>query len=316
MAHKTSATGSVSGAFVDRNVGTSTPGTALVAADLNTFQDELCNAVQAAGFSLNASDNTQLKQTIISLSHTVGEYLFSTVKRAVGALFPAIRIDTADVTITSTNYPDLVTALYAEAAAAQGVSSFACTISGSVITFPIGTAAAKFLGALVEDSLVHGGGAEVSSYTNWRTLTVGSTNYAITNINLATRAVTVSGTPTSGSQTVYCYPYRIAGSTTSVRLYKTNARALMSHDDDSIIAGLRRRDYIQGHRMSPLSPAVSFLGSGSGSSNVTGTSAAGSVATTGSPVTDGTNGTPRTGLNTEARGMGAYLYIWAGRYVA
>ena len=314
MAHKTSATGSVSGAFVDRNVGTSTPGTAMVAADLNTFQDELCNAVTGAGFALNASDNAQLKQAIISLSHTVGEYLFSTIKRAVSALFPAIRIDTADVTIASANYPDLVTALYAEAVVAQGVSSFACTISGSAITFPTGTAPAKLLNALVEDSLVHGDDAETQSFTNWRTLTVGSTNYAITSINLSTRVVTVSGTPASGSQTVYCYPYRIAGSTTSVRLYKTNARALMSHDDGNLLSGLRRRDYGQGHwHQSTIgnenagAAGANRLKPYDGSNLVTG---AGAI------ITDGTNGTPRTGAHTEARGMGAYLYIWAGRYVA
>lgn len=314
MAHKTSAPGSVSGAFVDRNVGTSTPGTTLVAADTNTWQDEICNAVQGAGYSLNASDNTQLKQAIISLSHTVGEYLFSTIKRAASTLFPAIRIDTADVTIASANYPDLVTALYGESVVSQGASSFACTISGSVITFPTSTAGEKLLNGLIEDSKVHGGDAETQNFTNWRTLTVGSSNYAITAINAADRTVTVSGTPPSGSQTVYCYAYRIAGSSTSVRLYNTNGRALMAHDDGNMLAGLRRRDYGQGHKHrfstktgGATTGTFNYYGFNNGDPHDSNTEP---------PISDGSHGSPRVGDRTEARGMGAYLYIWAGRYIA
>lgn len=321
MAHKTSAPGSVSGTFVNRNVGTSTPGTYVVAEDANMFQDEICNAVTGAGYTLNSADRAQLVAAIRSLSHTVGEFLFSAINRATSVSFPAVRIDLADVTLASANYPDLVTALYGQALTAQATSSFSCTVSGSTITFPSGTASDKFLSALYDDARVHGGGGESASYTNWRSLTIGSTNYAITGINVGSRTVTVSGTPPSGSQTVQCFPFRIGGSTTSVRIYKTGTRALLSDDGDKILGGLRRRDYMLGHKHE----AGHFPGSGStstytiynGAANVWTRNATDSASpTVGDPVADDSSVTPRISANTEPRGMGAFLYMWAGRYIS
>jgi len=312
---RTSAAGSVSGLYVDRNPGTSTAGTAIVESDMNMHQEELANAVEKAGLTLSAVDDEQLYKAIRAMSHGVGEFVFNARKLSPSVDWPAVRIDDADVTLASANYPQLVTALYAEPLTAAGVSAHACTIAGSVITFPSTTAAIALLAALYDDYLVHGGGQETGSYTNWLSLTVGSTNYAITNINTATRAVTVTGTPASGAQTVTCYGFRIAGSSTTVRIYKNAGRALMAQGDtdNTLVAGLRRRDRGQGHRhqnhRSASGSDSSYYGLGAANGSTT-------LYAVENPVSDGVNGEPRTGKWNETRGMAAYMYMWAGVYVA
>ena len=65
--------------------------------------------------------------------------------------------------------------------------------------------------------------------------------------------------------------------------------------DPGRVLGSTQQDAFQGHYMSPLSPATSFLGKPDpGSGNyTTGGGNAQVVATTGGPVSDGTHGTPR-----------------------
>jgi microcystin-dependent protein len=73
--------------------------------------------------------------------------------------------------------------------------------------------------------------------------------------------------------------------------------------------GTAQTDAFQGHYHGPRSPHVSFWGStGNGGSNVASASPAfPDVTTTGSPVSDGTNGTPRTAAETRPRNV-ALMY--------
>ena len=62
-------------------------------------------------------------------------------------------------------------------------------------------------------------------------------------------------------------------------------------------------DAFQGHRHEPLAPSQNFWGSGSGSTLGTGGSPVAVPATTGDPVTDGTNGGTRTANETRPKNI-------------
>jgi hypothetical protein len=217
--------------------------------------------------------------------------------------------------ISTTNYPLLVPYLralkvkYLDGTSGE-VSSFTATVASSSITMPTSTSSDAILSSLAEDVLVHGG------YTNYRSITVAGTEFPITNINTSTRVITVTGTPSAGSQTVEFYNYRITGSSTTARLFEIKGRGFIAPNDSSgrHQNGLRVRDRFQGHRHTIFALAESSAGSSSNNpQSITG---AGNQ-TSGNPVTDETvNNTPRTGLTTHGAGVSAHLYIWARSYIA
>jgi len=75
--------------------------------------------------------------------------------------------------------------------------------------------------------------------------------------------------------------------------------------------GSAQLDAFQGHRHNPLSPNTTIWGStGSGSNGFgAGSVIAAAVATTGDPVTDGTNGTPRTAIETRMVNVNCFFAI-------
>jgi hypothetical protein len=313
---RTTAPNSVGGLHVDKVPGV-TVGTTGVALDRNNLQEEIVNAILGSGASLGVAQ-TQLRDSIISLSHRVGEPFFSLFKETPSASFPAIRVDDGDHDIAVSNCPDFVPKARAEKLESDSVTDFSGTVAGSVFTFSTNQAANRLLAALAEDELVHGG------YTNWLSINIAGTDYAITNINVGARTVTVTGTPPTGAQTGIIYPYRITGSTTTARLRRISGRSFVGTEalsgdtpDRMLLAGLRARDRGQGHRHNPISGKGAFQHYAAGGHNYGNlTPYAEDVSTTGDPVTDGTNGTLRTGKTTEPRTYPGYVYIWAGRYVA
>lgn len=73
----------------------------------------------------------------------------------------------------------------------------------------------------------------------------------------------------------------------------------------------KQEDALQGHRHSPLSPGISFFGVFSGAGTNSGTVAGpnnGYVSTTGNATTDGTNGPPRTAV--ETRTVNRRIKVW------
>lgn len=104
--------------------------------------------------------------------------------------------------------------------------------------------------------------------------------------------------------------YSSGNGTTTFRVPDTNAK----HADGNTIAamflrgdgknsagtpGLHQADQVQGFRMGPLAPATSMLGMGTGTPSFGSQGTAAAVqASTGGPVTDGVNGTPRIGSET------------------
>lgn len=63
---RTSATGSASGLYVDRNAFAGVRGTDLVAADRNMIQEELANFVELFGIALDGGNDQQLYDTVVA----------------------------------------------------------------------------------------------------------------------------------------------------------------------------------------------------------------------------------------------------------
>lgn len=256
-----------------------------------------------------------------ALGHKVGEMYFSALNEdavaysaAISTAHPAypeynpiLKLWDSDHDIAAANYPLLTPKLRAKKMEAWSGSAYVtdhtATVAGSVVTGS-GTAWTNALAALAEDLAVNS-----ASYTNWRSINIAGTDYAITNVNSSSGTVTVSGSPTTGSQTCIFYTNRIPGSTTSARVFKISGRVLMSPDGTLRVAGLRRRFHMQGHYhyASSSNTALGWIVNAGGGSTVAGLG--GSAISTGSPLTDGTNGTPITGLETEPNSATAFLVM-------
>lgn len=207
------------------------------------------------------------------------------------------------------------------------------TISSNVltVTFANTTACQKMIDALVEDNLVHG------SFTNWMTGTLqqaigaapASATLSISALSSGSRTIsfTCAAANSSGSLSgvkVRFYKHRLpditVGTTITnqVRHFAMQGRgfvAVMDADSDWI-GGLRRRDRLQGHlHSSSIIPnGAGGFGNSGGSGYASG--ALGQVGinvAVGSPILDGTNGTPRAGKTTDARGLSAFPYVFAKR---
>jgi hypothetical protein len=253
--------------------------------------------------------------------------------------FPAVCLSDINsyTDVADTSVPDLVTTLRATKSGyrlgmAGAKTSFDVTgwaIVANVITLTFANTAAEiaFLLSLAEDQTVHG------SFTGWRSVTTSvalggcpAGDYAITGINAVARTLTFSYTTANasgGAITAEFYANRVAGSTTTARLFAVQGRALVAANDsaDEVVAGLRRRDRVQGHNHAPNGVAAqfqlyttsSYIGGGSGTLY---RDSSGSSTPPLSIVTDGTNGPPRPGPTTDPRALGVHLYIHAGRKLA
>lgn len=278
-------------------------------------------AMQQIRESLLATQNNEIENLIAMKKHDIGEPVFNIFKKTPSSTFPAIRIDDADHDLAVANWPELVPPLRAESMTVDGVSSFTGTVSGSSLTLAATTAGDLLIAGMIEDAKVQGGDAEMTSFANWRCINIAGIDYGVTAINAGTRVFSLTGTPPTGSQTVIFYPFRIPGSTTTARVFRTSARALMSQGDaeGTILPGLRRRDYFQSHWHSVRSNTnTGVFTTGTGAN----TAVAGAIGnffdtvTARGAITDGVNGTPRSGARTEPRSLGAHLYLWGGRYLA
>jgi hypothetical protein len=179
---------------------------------------------------------------------------------------------------------------------------------------------------MLEDKVVHG------SYSNWRTITVGSAignipaaDYAISAIDTTLRTVTFAVTASDGSGAVTAtaafYPHRIAGSTTTAREFETSDRAIISEaSDGSVISGLRHRDFFQDHWHSfkSLSRVNAGTGGPSGAANEGNPISTFGDFTVQEPIenADTLSGTPRTDTKTKPKALGAFVYKWGRNYVA
>lgn len=307
---------------------------------------ELQNNVTATGLALDPTDFYQSVKADIIRKNTVGQLLWfetpqtpviysaaqSTTNPSNPQYNPVIARWDADHDVTSTQAPDLVTAYRAVLASINVLGTptaswtSAVGSTSTVISFASNNANLALLNLLVNEATANGyiatqtvGAAAVYSGTAQRCIRVAGTDYPITGASVGGLSITCGGggLPT-GSQTITLPTYCISGSTTSVRLPRLSGMVgIVAYDYDGVyVPGWRKLDIMQGHYHTTLSG--SFLQAvGSGGSN---TSAAGTTvsigATTGAAVTDGANGTPRTGKNTNPWAYGLLPYTWAGRLLA
>jgi len=252
-------------------------------------------------------DGTKWNKTLMSWAdrYNIGSLIEGVADETASARNPIVKLWDADHILDVANYPKLVPILLAEKVKSWSGSAYVTdhnvTVAGSVATGS-GTAWDALLAALVEEVAVHGG------YTNWRAGNIAGVDIAITNISTVAHTITFASAPTSGAQTFIMYAYRIAGSTTIARTYKDSGRATMSPDGTLRVAGLRRRFHMQGHWHD-------FHGASTGSGNSyggIGSTDSGTKPGVLSPITDGPNGTPITGPETEPNSSTVYRTVWAG----
>ncbi|TGN00727.1 hypothetical protein [Leptospira yasudae] len=269
----------------------------------------------------------------------LGEMFWMDELKSPSSDFPAFCLASADQVINATGtggMPDLVSYWLNKPLRydplGTNVTDFdvtSYTIASNVltITFANTTPCQKVIDALAEENLVHG------SFTNWITGTILQTiggvpanaTLAISAISTSSRTIsfTCTAANSSGSLSgvkVRFYKHRlpdsVAGTTVTnqVRHFAMQGRGFVSvmDSDGEWIGGIRRRDRFQGHRHSATGVSADLIHpdgySGPGTSQI----GQGSV-TVLNPITDGTNGTPRTGKTTDSRGLSAFPYVFVKR---
>jgi hypothetical protein len=270
-------------------------------------------------------------------SHFVGETVFSDLKKTVSPTFPAInRAITIDV--SETNYPLLVSEYRAEQLELLGVSEWQVTVTSSVVTIVAGSTAATALCSLFQqDAIVssYQNTSEPAAFTNTadyatsstsRCINLDGTDYRITNASATSTNFSLTSEPGNGTYTLKVYPYRVAGSSTTARLFKISGSALIAAGDagGEVVGGFRKMD-----RMQPITGSLSRAASNAfctaaavesgalGRSTVSRGVSAGDSGTTGFDITFNSANSPnaRTGKTTDPRTAGMNVYTWAGVYL-
>ncbi|MBE7439136.1 MAG: hypothetical protein HS115_11815 [Spirochaetales bacterium] len=259
--------------------------------------------------------------------HDVGDLKSMYYYKAPSAAHPWFCLNAADQVIMESAWPDLVAYLRAEPwrylatgsnKSAFDIASFSITSNVVTLTLTNTTAENAFLAALLEERQVHG------SYSNFPSIrlneAVGSVpvgDYTPTEVDAVSRLIrfaytTANDSGSPGGKTVSCYKHRVPGFTDRAYHYAVQGRVLVAAEDSDheVFGGGRRRDRFQGHYHTLSNGTAVWRQPGSGgfggmppdSSNAT------YALTVAAPITDGTNGTPRTGKTTDPRAQGVYLY--------
>lgn len=182
--------------------------------------------------------------------------------------------------------------------------------SGTTFTLADNAQNKILLDALLEDAYYSGGsfnsGTNVMTpIANWMVLRWGTTDINITSFNAVARTINIaSGSPTG--TTIELYPHRIAGSINAY--HKQVEDSVLINNGMQVVNGLRLRDRSQGHQHN-----IDGGGSGSG---INANGGGGFGLATVRTISDGTNGTPRTGQFTRPRGLGVIFYEYMGRVTA
>lgn len=263
---KINSPGNVSNLFVDYDPVNNPLGTVYSADWGNDVQTDLIEIQEFAGLPEAAGSQANVLKSIIKIAKEQAKELgevFSLDTLQLPAEFDPTDTDTAQeyfpsiclssiniqTTIDVANWPLLVPHLrekqikYLEGLGGE-VASFACSVAGSVVTLTNTTENNRLLVALAKWVLVHG------SYTNWVTVTVGGVDFAITNINTTTRAITVTGSPDAGATTCTFFPHRVPADTDTARVYAHTGKSIISPNDADglFIPGIMMMGHFQDHQ--------------------------------------------------------------------
>lgn len=196
-------------------------------------------------------------------------------------------------------------------------STFSGTWSTTAFTLTDNAQNKILLDALTEDAYYSGASINANvitpiNNTNWMILRWGTTDINVTSFNISTRVINVASGSPSGT-TIELYPHRTLVSTEA--RHKQVEDSVFINNGMQVVNGLRLRDRFQGHNMTTSgSTALRVLDNGG--TGIDASYTAGSYRIAGSPVipiSDSTNGNPRTGQFTRPRGLGVYFYEYMGK---
>jgi hypothetical protein len=357
--------GHVSNRYVDYDPVTNPDGTVITADFQNDVQDELIGIQDEFSIAEAAGTNEYVKASIIGMAikygKQLGELVFLPKYKAPAAFdkdnptvfFPAVCLSDIETyrDISVANYPDLVPELRSIPAYYErnktgekyqfDVTNWAISSNVATLTFANTTAENEILAALSADNLVHG------SYTNWQTITLASAigdissgDYAITDVDTLARTISFAFTASNNSGSVTAtasfYRHRVAGSTTTARLFQISEDALMSVGNDrvSMFRQLDQMQRITGY-LESVSNNASLLGmfgtaspSVSGAFSLNGTTQnintiAGASAAAGQRGLDfdsadspNARTSATTDGQTQPKNTAAHIFMWAQSYVA
>ena len=238
--------------------------------------------------------------------------------KPISASFPWLCMSLPDQTLSTTHFSqafiDVLRArkvIYDEFNTA--VSAFTGTWSGSNFTLDNNAANVAMIAELYEDWLFAG-----SPASGWRILVSNDAEYNITGFTVASRIITVSGSPAGTAIEIYLN--RILGSTTSAKHFSWSGLGLYMTGQNKI-TGLRRRDKMQQitgtvNRISGVTADGTgvFSGSTIGTANLSGTGSINAAA----PLRFNSANSPNahTGPKTEMESGTAMLYLYVGSYTA
>lgn len=260
--------------------------------------------------------------------HDVGDLKDMLYYKAPSAEHPWFCLNAADQVIMASAMPDLVDYLRNEPMryeatntnkSAFDVASYSITSNVVTLTLTNTTAENAFLAALLEERQVHGSYSNFPSiYLNAAIGAVPIGDYTPTEVDAVARTIKFSYTTSNdsgspGGKTVTVYSHRVPGFTDRAYHYAIKGRARVAAEDadGEIFGGRRRRDRTQGHTHD-LDYHTTLAG-GAGGWQVDGS---GGNTWRPAPISDGTNGTPRTGKTTDPRAVGVYMYIYARRVLS
>ena len=285
-------------------------------------------------FPVSPVDGQKYKRYIYSASiggwvqnkgREVGEvFTIPGVKKELSIDFPAVCLTDFIGTknIEAANVPALVLEkrseklIYLEGQVGE-TSVFGGTVSGSVFTLADNTANNDLVAGLAEWFAANG------EYT---TIDIGGVTYQINDVDASTRAITVTGTPTGTSAEIY--PHRIAGSTTTARLWSWVGKTAIGAGTTETLAMMMRRDQMQqitgsaGFRRRSDALRAFLEESGAISQGADGASTNSYSGGASFQPTDTFNfnsaNSPnaRTGTTTHSPDVSVHWYQWAGTYVA
>lgn len=198
----------------------------------------------------------------------------------------------------------------------SNISSFSGSWLNDVFTLDNNTANNAMLAALAREYLYAG-----SPTTNWRILHDGTNEFNIIAISVSARTIKVNlDSKTAAGTAIEIYRHRVYGSTTSARHFSEAGLGFYQGGGDKI-SGLRRLDQGQGHWHSPITTSVgthikTYSSSGNSVFTVGLGSDGGLSLYSTNAITDGVNGTPRTGTKTEIEAGTLLAYIYVGAYTA
>lgn len=224
---KVATTYSVNNEYVDFTPGTRN-GTLYGQRWLNNVQTDLIKIQEAAGLSEGDGADARVLAGAVKVfqdrKRPVGVTYESVVYReATGfdytdldAYFNGICLDAVDGSedISDANWPDLVPVLRSVKMRSGARTVFNCVIVGQDIFLSNATEETNLLETLAEWQVDFG------SYTNWISVTVEGSEFAITGIFPATRRISVDGFPEQGTGACEIYPHRVAGDSGSARVFK------------------------------------------------------------------------------------------------